>query len=99
MSVGSVFNINAGTFDGSNKIISLSGSAASLVVSGTFTPSTSTIKYTGTLATNVAAATYNNLTLDQAGTIFTAAGDMSVGSGLNINAGTFDGSNKIITLS
>lgn len=98
MNVGSVLNINAGTFDGSNKIITLSGSAASLVVSGTFTPSASTIKYTGTLATNVAGTTYNNLTLDQAGTTFTAAGDMSVGSVLNINAGTFDASNRTITL-
>ncbi|MBU2595491.1 hypothetical protein KJ713_01490, partial [Patescibacteria group bacterium] len=77
----------------------LSGSGTPFVIGGTFTPGTSTIKYTGAAATNIAGTTYNNLTVDQAGTTFTAAGDINVGSVLTINTGTFNASNRTITLS
>jgi len=94
-----IFTINSGIFDASNKTITLAGSGTPFVKTGTFTPSTSTIKYSGNLATNVTASTYNNLYFDHTGTTFTAAGDISASNIFTINAGTFDASNRTITLS
>ncbi|MFA7244068.1 MAG: hypothetical protein WC080_02170 [Patescibacteria group bacterium] len=94
-----VFTINAGTFDASNKTITLSGTSMPFVKTGTFTASTSTVKYTGTGPVNVTSATYYNLYIDKAGQTYTAAGDITANNVLTINAGTFNASNKTITLS
>lgn len=96
--VGGVLNVNSGNLSALNRTITLSGSGTPFIVADTFTPSTSTIKYTGSAATNIAGTTYNNLTLDHVGTTFTALGDITAGSILNINAGTFDASNRTINL-
>ncbi|OGD61910.1 hypothetical protein A2215_02120 [Candidatus Berkelbacteria bacterium RIFOXYA2_FULL_43_10] len=99
LTVSHILNISAGTFNASSRTITLSGSSTPFVVGGAFTPSSSTVKYTGTLATDVTGTTYNNLTLDHTGTTFTAEGDIIVTNVFDINAGTFDASNKTIDLS
>ena len=97
-SVNEVLNIEAGTFSAGSKTMTLSGSGTPLVVAGTLSPS-GTVTYTGSSATNVTGTTYGNLKLNYTGTTFTAAGNMSVAGVLTIQAGTFDGSDKTITLS
>jgi hypothetical protein len=65
LTVSGILNINAGTFDASNKTITLSGSGTPLVVGGTFTASTSTIVYSGgdsTTQTIPGGLTFYNLT-------------------------------------
>ncbi|MEI7792089.1 MAG: hypothetical protein WCI57_01220, partial [Candidatus Berkelbacteria bacterium] len=98
--VTNVFTISAGTFDASSRTITLSGTATPFVKTGTFTPSTSTILYTGnTSGVNITPATYYNLTLNNAATTFTAAGDISISNVITITAGIFDASSRTITLS
>lgn len=98
-SVGAAFTIESGSiFDGSDRTVTLSGSTTPFVINGTFTPATGTIRYTGSGATNITSTTYNNLYLDHAGTTFTAAGDITVNEFFTVNTGTFDASDKLITL-
>jgi len=96
--VSNVLTVNAGTFNVGNTNLYLSGSGTPLVINGTFDPFTSNVRYTGSGPTTVAAASYYNLFFNQAGTTFTAAGDITVGSTLTITAGNFDASNKTIEI-
>ncbi len=61
--VGSVLDINAGTFNASNKTVELAGSGTPFVKTGTFNKDTSTFKYTYAGDINVTAANYFNLEL------------------------------------
>ncbi len=97
--VTSVFTIQAGTFAGSARTITLAGSGTPLVVTGTFTVNTSTIKYTSATGANVTGTSYYNLTLDSLGQTFTAAGDLTVSKVLTVAADTsFDASSRTINL-
>ncbi len=98
-SVSGVLNVSSGNFDANSYAVTLSGSGTPFVQSATFTQGTSTIKYTGSSDTNITGTTYYNLELNQSGTTFTAAGDLMTQGVLNVAAGTFNGSNKTITIS
>lgn len=67
----------------------LSGIGAPLALNGTLTPNASTFKFTGAAATNITPAAYYNLTLDKAGTTFTAGGDINTDNNFTVTNGTF----------
>jgi hypothetical protein len=105
--ITNVFNITNGTFDCSNKMITLSGTGTPLVIGGTFAKGTGTIKYTGNGATNITPATYNHLEIKPAGSVthtlgtagsqtITVDGNLTIGDGTN--AGTIDGDTQDPTL-
>ena len=101
ITVSNVLTINAGTFDAKATTVTLSGTTGTpFVKTGTFTASTSTIKYTGNAAanTNVVSTTYYNLYLDNAAETFDAAGDITVGAVLTLNAGAFSIGANTVTL-
>ena len=95
--VSGILNINSGTFSGSNKNITLSGSAP-LHRYWHFHRRQFYYHYTGGGATNITGTTYYNLTLNHTGTTFTSAADSTVKGVFTITAGTFDASNDTLTL-
>ncbi|MEI6039866.1 MAG: InlB B-repeat-containing protein [Candidatus Berkelbacteria bacterium] len=100
ITVTSVLTIGAGTFDASNKTMTLSGSSTPLVItSGIFNANTSTVEYAGNTATNIASTTFYNLNINHSSTIFTPIGDMTISNILTISNGILNGSSRIITLS
>jgi hypothetical protein len=92
ITVSNVLTIAASTtLNTGNRTWTLSGTGTPFVNSGTFTPSTSTISYTGGSAgVNVTATTYNNLTINNTLTTFTAAGTITVSGVFTLTAGTFN---------
>ena len=98
LAVAEVLNIAAGTLSAADKTVTLSGSGTPFVVVGTFTKGTSTIEYTGGSATNVSGTNYYNLKVNQAGTTFTAASNISIVNVFTIQAGEFDASSRTLTL-
>ncbi|MBM2840653.1 MAG: hypothetical protein HW412_1181, partial [Bacteroidetes bacterium] len=93
MTVSNVLTVASGTtFDASTFTHTLSGSGTPLVVNGTFTPSTSTFTYNNATGANVTGGiTYNNLTVNSSGDIFTLTGGNAIINGdLAVTAGTLD---------
>ena len=58
-----VFNLNAGTFNASNRTIELAGGGTPFIKTGTFNKDTSIVQYTANVDTNITAANYYNLEL------------------------------------
>jgi len=97
--VNNILNIVNGTFYPTGCTLTLAGTGTPLVISGSFDSGNSTVIYTGdTTATNVTAYTYNNLTINNANTTFTAAGSIACNGNMTLSAGTFDLSNKTLTV-
>jgi len=102
--VNSTFTIDSGGVFTNNGTFALSTTTAvsALANSGTFTNAAgSTFKYVGTAAddaVSVLTLTYKDLELDNAGTTFTAAGNLTAGSNFKITNGTFNLNAKIMNV-
>lgn len=92
-------SVNAGgTFVANGSVITLSGTGTVFTRAGTFYQGTSTVRYTGNSTTNITSTTYYNLQVDHPSGTFTAAGNITVENVFLVNAGTFRGASRTITL-
>ncbi len=98
VTVGNVGSTNTDILALSNRTLTLSGSGTPLALTskGTLSGDTGTVTYTNGTSANVAGTTYNNLTLNGAGT-FTAAGNLTANGTLTAQAGTFEVSTRTVT--
>lgn len=95
--VQGILNIFSGTLDAAGHTITLAGPATPLIVTGTLNPAS--VIYTSASGAYITGGiTYTNLTINSTGQIFAAAGDVTVESVLNVQAGVFDGVTSTITL-
>lgn len=99
--VSNVLTVNASrtfTMDNTAITLTLSGSGTPFVLSGTFAPGTAaTVAYTGSSATNITGTTYYNVTVNQSGTTFTQAANVTANGNISITAGTWVKTDRAMT--